>query len=153
MVIPGIDLDQGVELHVPLTVNINSWLPWFTVFSVYTNSHEGFITNSELFIFFSSQLSSLLSLSSLFFSFLLSRYHKVKGYHSTIVIAVSHPSITAGHEGKPSGKGTFFYNLQACFYTVCSKHLECSVAIYSALQGVLFVETAESKKFLEYYRS
>ena len=25
-----------------------------------------------------------------------------------------------------------------------SKHLECSVAIYSVLQGLLFVETAES---------
>ena len=61
-----------------------------------------------------------------------------------LVCSFSH---NPGHEGKPSGKREcFFYNLKASFYTVCSKHLECSVAIYIPLQGVLFVETAESYK-------
>ena len=36
-----------------------------------------------------------------------------------------------------------FISLLLYFY---SKHLECSVAIYSVLQGVLFVETAESRQ-------
>ena len=79
--------------------------------------------------------------------FLLSRYRKVKGYRPAVVvtidysfITVSHPSITAGHEGKPSGKREFFLLLMSLLLYFYSKHLECSVVIYSVLQDVLFVE-------------
>ena len=56
---------------------------------------------------------------------------------------LSHPSITASHEGKPSGK-EFFQLLTSLLLYFYSKHLESSVAIYNLLQDVLFVETAES---------
>ena len=44
----------------------------------------------------------------------------------------------------PRAKESFFSITYKPAFIVCSKHLECSVAIYIPLQGVLFVETAES---------
>ena len=104
---------------------------------------EDFIMNSELFVFFPFLLSSLLL-------FLLSGYSKVKSYRSTTVIAVDYiassqyrihsiSSITASSRAKE-----FFPLLTSLLLYVYSTHLESSVAIYSVLQGVLFVETAES---------
>ena len=68
---------------------------------------KDFIINSEFFIFLPFQLSSLSSRSS------VSVYRKVKGSSpqlSQSIIAssqLSHPLITAGQEGKPSGKESF----------------------------------------------
>ena len=72
---------------------------------------------SDLFVFFPFELSSLLL-------FLLSGDSKVKGCSSTIVkksqliFASSQfhiSSITAGHEGKPSGKRVFSINKKPAF--------------------------------------
>ena len=45
-----------------------------------------------------------------------------------------------GQIGRESVLSITYTSLLLCFY---SKHLECSVAIYNVIQGVLFVETAE----------
>ena len=57
-------------------------------------------------------------------------------------MTVSHPSITAVHEGKPSGKRecVFLLLLTSLLLYLYSEHLESSVTIYSALQVVLFAE-------------
>ena len=75
----------------------------------------------------------------LFLLFLLSRYPKVKVCR--FFTTVSHPPITAGHEGKPLGKREYvFLLLTSLLLYFYSEHLVSSITIYSALQLVLFVE-------------
>ena len=98
---------------------------------------------TELFIIHLTSLSSSLLGYRLFLLFLLPSYRKVKGYRFTIVITidysfitVSHPSIIAGHEDKPSGKRDRFFFLLLAY----SEHIESAATIYTVLQVVLFVE-------------
>ena len=75
---------------------------------------------------------SLTSLSSSLLGyrlFLLSRYRKVKGYR--FFITVSHPSVTAGDKGKPSGKRECRLLLTSLHLYFYSEHLESSVTSWA----------------------